>query len=46
LAKRLLSYFRELPRERQDDFMRIAQTLHRQYAVKHAAVKAKTKKSA
>ena len=28
--QRLLSYFRELPRERQDDFMPIAQTLHRQ----------------
>jgi len=32
--QRLLSYFRELPRERQDDFMRIAQTLHREHSVK------------
>jgi len=28
------SYFRELPRERQDDFMRIAHTLHREHSVK------------
>jgi len=32
--QRLLSYFRELPRERQDDFMRIAHTLHREHSVK------------
>jgi len=31
--QRLLSYFRELPRERQDNFMRIAHTLHREHAV-------------
>jgi len=31
--QRLLSYFRKLPRERQDDFMRIAHTLHRKHAV-------------
>ena len=28
-----VSYFRELPRDRQDDFMRIAHTLHREHAV-------------
>ena len=32
--QRLLSYFSELPRERRDDFMRIAHTQHREHSVK------------
>ena len=31
--QKLLAYFRELPRDRQEDFMRIAQTLHREHSV-------------
>ena len=39
--QRLLSYFRELPRERQDDFMRIVHTLHREHSVESKKKKGK-----
>lgn len=32
--QKLLAYFRELPRERQEDFIRIVQTLHRKHSAK------------
>lgn len=32
--QKLLNYFRELPRERQEDCLRIVQTLHRQYSIR------------
>jgi transcriptional regulator with XRE-family HTH domain len=35
--QKLLAYFRELPRERQEDFMRIIQTLHREHSAKPAS---------
>jgi transcriptional regulator with XRE-family HTH domain len=31
--QKLLAYFRELPRERQEDFMRIVKTLHSEHSV-------------
>jgi hypothetical protein len=30
--QKLLAYFRELPREHQEDFIRIVQTLHRKHS--------------
>lgn len=41
--QKLLAYFRELPRERQEDFMRIAQTLHREHSVALSPKKNKLK---
>lgn len=35
--QKLLAYFRELPRERQEDFIRIVQTLHRKHSAKPAS---------
>lgn len=34
IEQKLLAYFRELPRERQEDFMRIVEALHRRHSVK------------
>jgi hypothetical protein len=31
--QKLLTYFLELPNERQEDLMRIAQTLHREHSI-------------
>ncbi len=47
--QKLLAYFRELPRERQEDFMRIVKTLHSEHSVKpanHEKKRLKPKKSA
>jgi transcriptional regulator with XRE-family HTH domain len=46
---KLLIYFRELPTERQEDILRIIQTLHREHSVKPVALdkkKLKRKKAA